>query len=558
MTSSVSSRTPPRARLVPTFCTLLLLAALFSPCTVVAAARDAAPGAALDAAHGASGRRRVLQEPLASDEIASAETAALLAFMRAMGSHPAFSLAGRWSNGPSANRQGQLSQPCADTWQFVTCDSSGRVVTIDMSNPLLASLNVSWAKGATREFVAQQLTAQSASPEAVAAAVVTGPLRGEIPWGKMTALQRLERVDLSGNEVTGAAVSAAAALLPGLKHLNLTFNLIDSLPAAVTAMTALESLHLDMNAISGSLPSGLSALTRLSSLVLGQNRIVGQLPEEIGALSSLVNLDLGENYFHGVPPDSWSNLTNLHLLSLYRLHLTAAFPPSWSALASLSSFTFSSSAASGPFPAFLTQLRSIERIYLHSNRLYGPLPSDLWRPATLTYVDLSNNFFNGSVPLPPPERQADFRYFFNCFTTATPSPAPMAAADAAAAEGQLDAATCADFYSYRQGLDAAAAAGTQQPSSSTSTWGSSFFTVCLLIALMVLVVAVAFTCRRSRQHRGQQQSEEQQQRQMRVEVDVDADAAPAEGAPANTDILSPNKGPNQPFLAGFTPSNTSS
>ncbi|GJP44843.1 hypothetical protein CLOM_g4251 [Closterium sp. NIES-68] len=327
MTSSVSSRTPPRARLVPTFCTLLLLAALFSPCTVVAAARDAAPGAALDAAHGASGRRRVLQEPLASDEIASAETAALLAFMRAMGSHPAFSLAGRWSNGPSANRQGQLSQPCADTWQFVTCDSSGRVVTIDMSNPLLASLNVSWAKGATREFVAQQLTAQSASPEAVAAAVVTGPLRGEIPWGKMTALQRLERVDLSGNEVTGAAVSAAAALLPGLKHLNLTFNLIDSLPAAVTAMTALESLHLDMNAISGSLPSGLSALTRLSSLVLGQNRIVGQLPEEIGALSSLVNLDLGENYFHGVPPDSWSNLTNLHLLSLYRLHLTAAFPP---------------------------------------------------------------------------------------------------------------------------------------------------------------------------------------------------------------------------------------
>ncbi|CAI5501836.1 unnamed protein product [Closterium sp. Naga37s-1] len=601
MTSSPSSRSQPPASLVP-FCALLLLATLLSPFCVAAAAPEAARGAA----RGGSARR-VLQEPPASDEIISAESSALLALKQALGDHPAFSLAGRWSDGPSPNRQGQLSQPCADTWQFVTCDSTGRVVAIDLANPFLASLNASWARGATPAAVAQQLTARGASQQAVAAAVaagVVGPLRGEIPWGRLTALQRLEQVDLSGNEVSGAAVSAATALLPNLKHLNLTFNRIDSLPAAVTAMTALKTLyhshdcardaasvfglfalpmaarspqaslpsllsplpspppatlyvtppspfppcsHLDMNRITGSLPAGLSALSRLSALVLGQNQIVGQLPEELGALTDLVTLDLGDNHFQGQPPDSWSKLTNLQVLSLYRLPITAAFPPSWAALASLSFFSFSSAAASGPFPAFLTQLPNIQHIYLHSNRLSGPLPADLWRPSLLTDVDISNNFFNGSVPLPPPERQADFRYFFNCFSSAT-SPSDMPAA----ADGQLDAATCAQFYSPPPEIAAAAGGTQQQPSPSDSTWGSSFFTVCLLIALTILLVAISLTCcrlvqQRRQQQRDMQQQQQQQQEQMRVDVDSDA-AVSAHGA--NTAILSPSKDSNQPFLAG--------
>ncbi|CAI5992695.1 unnamed protein product [Closterium sp. NIES-64] len=544
MTSSTSSRSPAPARLVP-FCAVLLLATLLWPSLATSVAR------------GGSGRR-VLQEPPVSDEIVSAETSALLALKQALGNHPAFSLAGRWSDGPSPNRQGQLSQPCADTWQFVTCDSTGRVIAIDMSNPFLASLNASWARGATVAAVAQQLTARGASQQAVAAAVaagVVGPLRGEITWGKMTALQRLERVDLSGNEVAGAAVTAAATLLPSLKHLNLTFNRIDSLPADVTAMTALETLHLDMNRITGSLPAGLSALSRLSSLVLGQNQIVGQLPEELGALTDLVTLDLGDNHFQGQPPDAWSQLTNLQVLSLYRLPVTADFPPSWAALASLSFFSFSSAAASGPFPAFLTQLPNIQHIYLHSNRLSGSLPADLWRFPSLTDVDISNNFFNGSVPLPPPERQADFRYFFNCFSSASspPSDVPVAA------EGQLDAATCTQFYSPPPELDAstaAAAAGTQQqPPPSDSTWGSSFFTVCLLIALTILLVAVSFTCCRLVQQRRQQNRDmQQQQEQMRGDVDSEA-AAEANGA--NAAILSPNKDSNQPFLAGVALSSSS-
>ncbi|CAI5482972.1 unnamed protein product [Closterium sp. Yama58-4] len=595
MTSSLSSRSPPLACLVP-FCALLLLATLLSPFSVAAAA------------HGGSGRR-VLQEPAASDEIMSAETSALLALQQALGDHPAFSLAGRWSDGPSPNRQGQLSQPCADTWQFVTCDSSGRIIAIDMANPFLASLNASWARGATAAAVAQQLTARGASQQAVAAAVaagVVGPLRGEIPWGKMTALQRLERIDLSGNEVAALTPPHPPLLLalsnplnsapplsishspfsittispsstppsptrsgspppsqlnprpssPSLTNArrNLTFNRIDSLPTDVTAMTALETLHLDMNRITGSLPSGLSALSRLSALVLGQNQIVGQLPEEIGALTDLVTLDLGDNHFEGQPPDSWRQLTSLQVLSLYRLPLTATFPPSWSALSSLTFFSFSSAAASGPFPAFLTQLPNIQHIYLHSNRLSGPLPDDLWRPSMLTDVDISNNFFNGSVPLPPPERQADFRYFFNCFTSAT-SPSEMPAA----ADGQLDAATCAQFYSPPPefAAAAAAAAATKQPPPSDSTWGSSFFTVCLLIALAIVLMTVSFTCCRLVQQRRQQQRElQQQQQQEHMRVDADTEAA-AEAHSGNAAILSPNKDSNQPFLAGVALSSSS-
>ncbi|CAI7835399.1 unnamed protein product, partial [Closterium sp. NIES-54] len=553
---------------------------------------------------------------------------ALLALNQALGDHPAFSLAGRWSDGPSPNRQGQLSQPCADTWQFVTCDSTGRVIAIDMSNPFLASLNASWARGATVAAVAQQLTARGASQQAVAAAVaggVVGPLRGEIPWGKMTALQRLERVDLSGNEVAGAAVSAAAALLPTLKHLNLSFNRIDSLPADVTAMTALETLHLDMNRITGSLPSGFSALSRLSALVLGQNQIVGQLPEELGALTDLVTLDLGDNHFQGQPPDAWSQLTNLQVLSLYRLPVTADFPPSWAALSSLSFFSFSSAAASGPFPAFLTQLPNIQHmcqvkalwspalvtlpsspcprhlalVALPSSLL--PLPSSLCplpqlpvasaspRIVTLFPVhspllthppptsphrsDISNNFFNGSVPLPPPERQADFSsrppppppqmprgvhssFFTIClliaftilltvtfilrppFLSPLPSP-PLPSTHSHQAAPSLRhhvGLLLLHRLPAHSPLHLPSAlcpspphTGTQQqPPPSDTTWGSSFFTVCLLIALTILLLAVSFTCCRIVQQRRQQQSDMQQQQQQQQEqmcVDVESEAA---------------------------------
>ncbi|CAI5516461.1 unnamed protein product, partial [Closterium sp. Naga37s-1] len=174
-----------------------------------------------------------------ADDVALAEKAALLSLAAALGGHAAFRWAG-WVNA-SQGLSVQQSKPCVQFWEFLSCDSHGRVSSINIANPTLAVINASWANQKT-----------------------PGGLKGSIPWDSLTALEHLQAVDLSGNSISGPPFTAAISKFTALRDIQLARNALDApLVNDLSALSNLQKLDLSGNRISGALPAGLSALTAL-------------------------------------------------------------------------------------------------------------------------------------------------------------------------------------------------------------------------------------------------------------------------------------------------------
>ena len=117
--------------------------------------------------------------------------------------------------------------------------------------------------------------------------------------------------------------SSACSTLPSLvthlysycnltsRALNLCSNLRGSIPAAVSALTALEVLDLTSNQLSGSIPDAIRACTALSVLILTDNLLEGTIPTSLGVLTNLTAVCLDENLLTGSIPSALGQLGGL-------------------------------------------------------------------------------------------------------------------------------------------------------------------------------------------------------------------------------------------------------
>ncbi|XP_047951100.1 probable inactive receptor kinase At1g48480 [Salvia hispanica] len=104
-------------------------------------------------------------------------------------------------------------------------------------------------------------------------------------------------------------------------------SLFGPLPAsALSSLTALRTLSLRLNHLSGPLPSDLSALTQLRNLYLQGNHFSGPPPPSIFSLHALVRLNLASNNFSGQIPPQFNKLTRLRTLFLENNHFTGNLP----------------------------------------------------------------------------------------------------------------------------------------------------------------------------------------------------------------------------------------
>ncbi|XP_042058441.1 probable inactive receptor kinase At1g48480 [Salvia splendens] len=104
-------------------------------------------------------------------------------------------------------------------------------------------------------------------------------------------------------------------------------SLFGPLPAsALSSLTALRTLSLRLNHLSGPLPSDLSALTQLRNLYLQGNHFSGLPPPSIFSLHALVRLNLASNNFSGQIPPQLNKLTRLRTLFLENNHFTGNLP----------------------------------------------------------------------------------------------------------------------------------------------------------------------------------------------------------------------------------------
>ncbi|KAG6410639.1 hypothetical protein SASPL_128704 [Salvia splendens] len=104
-------------------------------------------------------------------------------------------------------------------------------------------------------------------------------------------------------------------------------SLSGSLPGpALSNLTALHTLSLRLNHLSGPLPSDLSSLTQLRNLYLQGNRFSGPPPDSIFSLHALVRLNLASNNFSGPIAPAFNKLARLRTLFLENNHFAGNLP----------------------------------------------------------------------------------------------------------------------------------------------------------------------------------------------------------------------------------------
>ncbi len=139
-------------------------------------------------------------------------------------------------------------------------------------------------------------------------------------------LSALESLDLHSQELTGD-IPAELGLLANLRSMDLQANqLTGEIPSELGRLSQLRVLNLRWNRVTGEIPPELGRLSQLRELHLGRTALTGEIPPELGRLSELEVLDLGT--WSGRFPVELGQLTKLRYLNLRVVSMTGCIPPS--------------------------------------------------------------------------------------------------------------------------------------------------------------------------------------------------------------------------------------
>lgn len=144
-------------------------------------------------------------------------------------------------------------------------------------------------------------------------------------------------------------------------------------PNTLNRLSALETISLRSNGITGDFPDGFSELKNLTSLYLQSNKFSGPLPLDFSVWSNLSIVNLSNNSFNGSIPISISNLTHLYSLVLANNSLSGKIPD--------------------------LNIPSLKEMNLANNNLSGVVPKSLLRFPS--WVFSGNNLTSGNITLPP-------------------------------------------------------------------------------------------------------------------------------------------------------------
>jgi len=160
------------------------------------------------------------------------------------------------------------------------------------------------------------VTCNSEQSHVIAIQLTRTGLRGRIPPNTLSRLSALQTLSLASNSLTGSFPSDFSQL-NNLIYLYLQFNRFSGpLPSDFSVWKNLSIVNLSNNSFNGSIPFSLSNLTHLSSLVLANNTLSGDIPD----LNNFAN-----NNLSGIVPESLerfprvafsgNNLASSHALS---------------------------------------------------------------------------------------------------------------------------------------------------------------------------------------------------------------------------------------------------
>ncbi|XP_027152030.1 probable LRR receptor-like serine/threonine-protein kinase At3g47570 [Coffea eugenioides] len=198
---------------------------------------------------------------------------------------------------------------------------------------------------------------------------LTGLIPTTIKW-----FLKLQRIDLSGNQILGAIPSEFCNLV-NLGELTLGQNMFSGMvPSCLGNVTTLRYVYLNSNNLSSVIPTSFWSLRYILELDMSGNYLTGSLPAEIGNLKALIYLNLSNNQYLGRIPSTIGALQDLQDLSLERNMLQGLIPDSMKNMLQLRHLDLSFNNLEGEIPNSLQELPDLQYFNVSYNRLRGPIP----------------------------------------------------------------------------------------------------------------------------------------------------------------------------------------
>ncbi|XP_062080032.1 receptor-like protein EIX1 [Humulus lupulus] len=186
---------------------------------------------------------------------------------------------------------------------------------------------------------------------------------------------QLSRLDISDNDISSVVPNWFSNISSGLRHLNMSFNLLYStLPHFPLIGAQITVVDLSFNKFHGSIPSSLS---NASNLNLSHNNFTSCssfLCEAKDAATEF--LDMSNNQLFGSLPDCWGNFnSSLYFLKLDYNDFSREIPSSIGSLTNIQSLQLGNNNFSGALPSTLENCINLQALDFGWNSLEGTIPS---------------------------------------------------------------------------------------------------------------------------------------------------------------------------------------
>ncbi|EEF31879.1 serine-threonine protein kinase, plant-type, putative [Ricinus communis] len=185
---------------------------------------------------------------------------------------------------------------------------------------------------------------------------------------------RITNLDLADNKIAGSVPPWIGQVGNGsLLNLNLSRNLLVSLPEPLSLSNTLAVLDLHSNQLQGNIPS---PPPLVSVVDLSNNNFSSSIPYNIGDnLSVAIFFSLSNNRVEGVIPESLCTASYLEVLDLSNNSLIGSIPS-----------------------CLIERSETLGVLNLRKNNFTGRIPDNFSRKCKLETLDLSGNLLEGKVP----------------------------------------------------------------------------------------------------------------------------------------------------------------
>eukprot|EP00004_Rigifila_ramosa_P012832 TRINITY_DN2811_c0_g1_i8.p1 TRINITY_DN2811_c0_g1~~TRINITY_DN2811_c0_g1_i8.p1 ORF type:complete len:1391 (-),score=240.32 TRINITY_DN2811_c0_g1_i8:22-4194(-) len=218
-------------------------------------------------------------------------------------------------------------------------------------------------------------------------------LEGRLPDG-LREFSAMETLVLDFNFITGP-LSPDLWGWDRLKALLLWENQLTGPLPELSAFVELDEVDLDGNRLSGSLPTALPP--QLRTIWLGRNLLTGEIPPTLFSGESLITVDINRNELRGRLEDLVFG-SRLGYLGFYSNLLGGPIPESLCARSRLVLLGLSANLLTGSLPECLSELPALQYLLVSDNPLYGPLPASFGNFRALLALQASNIGLTGTIP----------------------------------------------------------------------------------------------------------------------------------------------------------------